>query len=150
MEQRRCLLLSLFRQWVSATGLILFTPGFLLLQTSSLSNLTQSTTLDLFLLSNLTRIFSYNTQSPTTLHIPFLSRCFINMPTHKVVKRKMTKRKLVNEILSLRSRVHSFAQWKGSMKNLTAMVQGEEYELPTMAISELDIGDISINQSKFN
>lgn len=54
----------------------------------------------------------------------------------------MAKRKIVNEILSLRSRVHSFTQWKASMKNLTAMVQGEEYELPTMAISELDIGDV--------
>ncbi|CAI7670355.1 unnamed protein product [Penicillium palitans] len=36
----------------------------------------------------------------------------------------------------------SFAQLKASIESLTAMVQGEKYELPTMAISSLNIGDV--------
>lgn len=64
------------------------------------------------------------------------------MPPNKVVKRRMTKRRLVNDLLSIQTHKMSFAQLKASIESLTAMVQGEKYELPTMAISSLNIGDV--------
>lgn len=36
----------------------------------------------------------------------------------------------------------SFAEWEANIANLEALVQGEEYELPRLAISSLSISDV--------
>ncbi|KGO37473.1 hypothetical protein PEX1_101350 [Penicillium expansum] len=64
------------------------------------------------------------------------------MPPNKVIKKKITKRKLVNAILDIQTQKLSFAQLKASLANLTTMIQGGEYELPTLAISSLKIDQV--------
>ncbi|KAJ5501304.1 hypothetical protein N7453_006121 [Penicillium expansum] len=64
------------------------------------------------------------------------------MPPSKVFKKKITKKKLVNAILDMQTQKLSFAQLKASVANLTTMIQGDEYELPKLAISSLKIDQV--------
>ncbi|CAI7572193.1 unnamed protein product [Penicillium discolor] len=66
----------------------------------------------------------------------------IKTPPKKVTKKKITKRKLVTAILYMQTHKLSFAEWEANIANLEALVQGEEYELPTLAISSLSISDV--------
>lgn len=66
----------------------------------------------------------------------------IKTPPKKVTKKKITKRKLVTAILYMQTHKLSFAEWEANIANLEALVQGEEYELPRLAISSLSISDV--------
>ncbi|KAJ5964768.1 uncharacterized protein N7479_004644 [Penicillium vulpinum] len=65
------------------------------------------------------------------------------MPPTKIEKKKATtKKKIVQAILDIKINKFSFSQLRASVAQLTSMVQNEEYELPTLAISSLNIDDV--------
>ena len=69
------------------------------------------------------------------------------MPPYKVVKKKATtKQRMMNAILDLQDQAHklSFSQLKASIASLTSIVQGDQSELPTIAISSLNLGDVQV------
>ncbi|KAJ5967220.1 hypothetical protein N7501_003468 [Penicillium viridicatum] len=69
------------------------------------------------------------------------------MPPYKVVKKKATtKQRMMNAILDLQDQAHkhSFSQLKASIASLTSIVQGDQSELPTIAISSLNFGDVQV------
>jgi hypothetical protein len=79
----------------------------------------------------------------------FLSITFgvFAIPPFKAVKKKATKGKLMDAILDIQNQNHrlspkSFDRLKASIENLTAIVQGDQYELETIAMSSLNIGDV--------
>ncbi|KAJ5801118.1 uncharacterized protein N7518_003186 [Penicillium psychrosexuale] len=75
------------------------------------------------------------------------------MPSYKVVKKKATtKQRMMNVILDLQDQAHklSFSQLKASIAIFASTIQGDQSELPTVAISSLNRGDVQLNHSLSN
>ncbi|KAJ5926427.1 hypothetical protein N7516_008200 [Penicillium verrucosum] len=69
------------------------------------------------------------------------------MPSYKVVKKRATTRqRMMNAILDLQDQAHkpSLSQLKTSIASLTSTIQADQPELPTIAISSLNLGDVQV------
>lgn len=67
------------------------------------------------------------------------------MPAYKVVKKRATTRQIMmNVIPDLQDQAHkpSLSQLKTSIASLTSTIQADQPELPTIAISSLNLGNI--------